>query len=52
MRVTIATLAAALLTCVAAAETPTPTADRILQSAKTEAAQGQRAVWVMFHASW
>lgn len=50
MRVCMATWAAALMTFTAAAETPT--ADAILRSAKTEAAQGQRAVWVTFHASW
>ena len=49
MRLHMATLAALLA---AAAPAQTSTADGILQSAKFRAAQGQRLIWVMFHASW
>jgi hypothetical protein len=50
MRLYMATWAAALM--VGAASGQTSTADEILQSAKSQAAQGQRAILVTFHASW
>ena len=50
MKFYMATLAAALMAGPASAQTST--ADEILRSAQTQAALGQRAVWVMFHASW
>jgi len=50
MRLHRGILIAALMAGSAAAQPSS--ADAILQSAKTQAAQGQRAIWVMFHASW
>jgi hypothetical protein len=47
----MATFTAAIFLAGSAAAQP-PTADAILQSAKTQAAQVQRAIGVTFHASW
>jgi hypothetical protein len=44
--------AGALLTCATAAADTPRSVESLLSEAQTQAAQGQRAIFAIFHASW
>ena len=47
-----ALFAAAALTQAQLAATPPPSAEALMSEAKAKAAKENKAVWVIFHASW